>query len=205
MIVRLPQQHVARPPGDGAPHGAFDNSPERYGQIVERNLNAAFRVARRCGVSPAHLDDVLQDAFLIVASKLANVAPESERTFVVSVTIRVAANWRRGQRRKAEDAIAHIDELASRVPTPEHETQRLEGLHLLDAALAEMTAEQREVFILAELEQCTCNEIARELNMKEAAIVSRLRRARESFDAFCRAFQATDAPSLLLEGGMTHG
>lgn len=230
MIVRPLRQRVPGRPGDSEPHcgieslgieslgveapavetraverGSFEHSAERYSRVVEQNLNAAYRVARRCGVSPAHLDDVLQDAFLIVATKLAQVAPESQRTFVVSVTIRVAANWRRGQRRKPEDAVAHIDELAGNVPTPEHEAHRLEGLQLLDAVLAQMTAEQREVFILAELEQCTCSEIARQLKVKEAAIVSRLRRARATFDAFCHAFQSGEAPSPLLEGRMTHG
>lgn len=188
-----------------SPAGPFEDSSERYQRVVAENLNAAFRVARRCGVNEASVDDVLQEVFLIVATKLSSVAPESQRTFVVSVTIRVAANWRRLQQRRAEDAIAHLDELASGVANPEHETQRLEGLRLLDGVLAQMTSEQREVFILVELEQCSCAEIARQLGLKEAAIVSRLRRARESFESSCLALQGDYHPALLLEGEVTHG
>lgn len=206
MTVRSPGQDVARIPGDHArERRTCEDAAQRYNQVVEQNLNAAFRVARRCGVGAAHLDDVLQEAFLIVAAKLDDVALESQRAFVVSVTIRVAANWRRSQRRRAEDAVVQVEQLPGSAPSPELEAYRLEGLQLLDAALAQMTPEQREVFILAELEQNTCGEIARQLGAKEPAVVSRLRRARESFDAFCRAFQADSAASLHLDGGVTYG
>ncbi len=206
MTVRSPRQDMARIPREHASEGrTFEDRAERYNQVVEQNLNAAFRVARRCGVGAAHLDDVLQEAFLIVAAKLDDVAPESQRAFVVSVTIRVAANWRRSQRRRAEDGGVQVEQLPAHAPSPELEVHRLEGLQLLDAALAQMTAEQREVFILAELEQNTCSEIARQLGAKEPAVVSRLRRARESFDAFCKAFQADSAAALLLDGDVTYG
>jgi RNA polymerase sigma-70 factor (ECF subfamily) len=44
-----------------------------------------------------------------------------------------------------------------------------------------MTDAQREAFILFDLEQLTAPEIAEQLGLPEAAIVSRVRRAREVF------------------------
>jgi RNA polymerase sigma-70 factor, ECF subfamily len=206
MTLRLPWEDAARTPRDRTKgRAAFEDSDDRYKRLVEQNLNVAYRVARRCGVGAANLDDVLQEVFVLVANKLAEVQPESERAFIVSVTIRVSANWRRTQRRRAEELGGQLEELPGVAPNPEHEAYRLQGLQLLDAAIQRMTAEQREVFILAELEQCTCSEIARQLGAKEAAIVSRLRRARESFDAFCSAFQSEGAATLIYKGGMTHG
>ena len=50
-----------------------------------------------------------------------------------------------------------------------------------------MTELQREVFILMELEQLTAREVAEQIQIAEAAVVSRLRRAREVFYEFCQS------------------
>ena len=52
-----------------------------------------------------------------------------------------------------------------------------------------MTPGQRVVFTLFELEELTAREIAEQLELPEAAVVSRLRRAREVFQSFCRRRQ----------------
>lgn len=62
--------------------------------------------------------------------------------------------------------------------------ERARKLELLSAALASMTEPQREAFILFELEQLTAREIAEQLQQPEAAIVSRVRRARAAFASF---------------------
>jgi hypothetical protein len=52
-----------------------------------------------------------------------------------------------------------------------------------------MTEGQREVFILTELEELTAREVGLHLGLPEAAVVSRLRRAREVFKGFCASWQ----------------
>ena len=58
---------------------------------------------------------------------------------------------------------------------------RARQLALLTRALDAMTPAQREAFTLFDLEQLTAREIAEQLGLPEAAIVSRVRRAREVF------------------------
>lgn len=184
--------------------GDLDLAADRYERVVEQNLNAAWRVARRCGVHANHLDDVIQEVFLVVARKLPDVAPHAERAFVAAVTTRVAANWRRCQARHPEVPMGWLEE----VPVIDNHAfeafERRQGLQLLQESLELMTDVQREVFVLTELEQLTALEIAAQLSLNEATVVSRLRRAREVFRRFCRQQQKRSNPKRLpnaLEAG----
>ena len=62
--------------------------------------------------------------------------------------------------------------------------ERARKLELLQTGLESMTEQQRETFILFELEQLTAREIAEQLQLPEAAVVSRVRRARAAFASF---------------------
>lgn len=87
-------------------------SAERYNRIVEENLSGVWRVAGRCGVHASSLDDVIQEVSLVVARKLKQVETGAEREFVVAVTVRVAANWKRTQRRRREDPVSWLEEMS---------------------------------------------------------------------------------------------
>lgn len=182
-------------PGD-AP---FDASTQRYNRVVEEQLDVAWRVARRSGVPVAYVDDVLQEAFLIVVAKLSRIAPAAERAFVASVTLRVSANWRRSRKRRPEDPVGGLDDLPA-LPAPVFsDAERVDGLNLLRKALDDMTDEQRETFVLVELEQLTVPETCRQLGLGEAAVTSRLRRARDVFRRRCAAAEESPLPVGALE------
>jgi RNA polymerase sigma-70 factor (ECF subfamily) len=139
----------------------------RLEQIAERHLNAAWRVARRCGVPSDQLDDVVQEVFIIVSRKLDEISLDQERAFVTGTTVRVAANLRRSLRRRLEEPLDTPDLLVDRLGEVPQEalSRRREGLQLLDAALTGMTDGQREVFVLCELEELTAREIGQHLGM----------------------------------------
>lgn len=161
----------------------------RFQRVAMENLDAAWRVARRCGIHSDQLPDVVQEVFLVVSKRLAEISPERERAFVVGTTVRVSANWRRAHRRRREDALREDCPQSLSEPSQEADATRRLGLELLDEALRCMTQGQREVFVLTELEQLTAREIAEQLQLEEAAVVSRLRRAREAFQLFCDTWQ----------------
>jgi RNA polymerase sigma-70 factor (ECF subfamily) len=141
------------------------------------------------GVDPSYLDDVIQEVFLVVARKLPQVEVDRERAFVAAVTTRVSANWRRTQRRRPEELLGWVEELSVAEAPDFGPAERRQGLELLQKSLDLMTDAQREVFILAELEQLTAAEIAKQLELPEAAVVSRLRRSRKAFRRFCKQQQ----------------
>ncbi len=170
---------------------SLNRRTQRFNSIARTDLDAAWRVARRCGVSQAELDDVVQEVFIIVGRRLDEIAVGRERAFVIATTVRVAANWRRALSRRREQSLEDVPlaSVGTADETQEAVASKREGLELIDAALRDMTEEQRDVFILTELEQLTAKEVAQELAIRETAVVSRLRRARQAFFDFCQRCQ----------------
>ena len=173
----------------------------RVQQIVLEHLNAIWRTARRLGVPPSDVDDVAQEVALVVLRRESAIQPGKERAFVIGSTARIASNWRRSRRRQpqpladaatgvAEVGLAELAALDGAGPWAQDASlERAQGLALLEAALREMTPKQRVVFTLFELEEVSARDIAEQLEIPEAAVVSRLRRGREVFQSFCRRRQ----------------
>jgi RNA polymerase sigma-70 factor, ECF subfamily len=165
----------------------------RLRRVAAENLRAAWRVAKRCGVARGELDDVVQEVFIVVCRRLGDIPRDRERAFVVGTTVRVAANFRRSERRRPALSVsgAELETFPAGAFSPEAQAARSEGLEVLDRALNRMTQPQRAVFILCELEQLTAAEAAEQLSLEAAAVVSRLRRAREVFREFCEQWQSS--------------
>jgi RNA polymerase sigma-70 factor (ECF subfamily) len=166
------------------------DAEQRVVRIVRQHLDLVYRLARRLGVVNRDLEDIAQEVMLVVVRRLDVIEPSKERAFVAATTLRVTANWRRQRRRRPEDPSDELEALAARNGPPlprtahahgEQGVERARKLELLQAALESMTEQQRETFILFELEQLTAREIADQLQLPEAAVVSRVRRAREAF------------------------
>jgi RNA polymerase sigma-70 factor (ECF subfamily) len=68
-------------------------------------------------------------------------------------------------------------------PNPEEALQREQARERLDQVLAAMDFDLRTVFVLYEIEELTVRQIAELLEMKLGTVSSRLRRAREVFEA----------------------
>src|SRR5262245_11421018 len=79
--------------------------PDRLRMLLDQHFREVWRVLRRLGVPLATVDDSAQQVFIIAARKLALVRPGSERAFLTSTAVRVAANARRAAvRRELADA-----------------------------------------------------------------------------------------------------
>jgi RNA polymerase sigma-70 factor, ECF subfamily len=182
-----------------APCGSSEPSAveaARVRDVVVRHLDAVCRTAQRLGVGAADLDDLAQEVALVVMKRAPAIEAGKERAFMLATAVRITANWWRARRRQRERVaelaadVAGVEAIEATVaPAQERELERTRGLALLDAALAEMTDGQRAAFVLFELEELSAKEIAEQLEIPEAAVVSRVRRAREMFQRFCRQCQ----------------
>lgn len=165
----------------------------RIEKIVREHLDAVWRTARRLGVRDGDLEDVAQEVLVVVLRRLEDIEVDRERAFVIAATVRVTANWRRSRRRRPEDSSDSMEKAADGAgvfggredTAQEQSVERTRKLMLLETALREMTEAQRAAFTMFELEQLTAREIAIELGVPEAAVVSRVRRAREVFRRCC--------------------
>jgi RNA polymerase sigma-70 factor (ECF subfamily) len=177
-------------------------SPEqslRFRALVDAHFAFIWRYLRGLGVLEAHADDASQHVFLVVLQKLDAIAPGSERSFLIGTALGVAANARRAQSRQRDMLIdAPIFEHRDERPDPEEQAQSKEAVTLLDQFLSSLSDDLRDVFILFELEGMTMAEIAESTGTAPGTVASRLRRAREEFQAAAKRLQAT---TRRMEGG----
>ena len=161
---------------------ALVQSPPSLESVYREHFKAVWRVLRRLGVAPAQLDDAAQDVFLVVHRKLAGVDGSGPlRSWVFAITVRVASDYRRRSGRRRTEPLADV--FADAAPGPAEQTELLEEVRLLEALLGELDEKKREVFVLAELEQLSVPEIATALEVNANTVYSRLRSARQHFDA----------------------
>jgi RNA polymerase sigma-70 factor (ECF subfamily) len=158
--------------------------------MVDGHFNFIWRYLRGLGVPEANVDDAAQQVFLVAAQKIESVVVGSERSFLVGTALGVAANARRAYARRQEVSDGALAARMDEAPSPEERTEAKQGLAVLDQFLESLPEELRVVFILFELEGLTMSAIAETLNLPQGTVASRLRRAREDFQAMARRFQA---------------
>jgi len=151
---------------------------------LQTNFALVWRSLRRFGVPEADLDDAAQHAFITLSARLAEVTPGAERSFLLGTCQRLAANQRRKLARRREVADEEPDRRPFRGLDPELAMLEKQRRHKLDEGLAELPLDQRAVFVLFELEGFALREIAASLAIPLGTVTSRLRRAREKFEAW---------------------
>ena len=163
-----------------------------FADVYETYFDFVWRSARRLGVRDASLDDVLQDVFVTVYRRLPAFEGRSLlKTWIYGVVRHTVQDYRRTLRRKPSEALEHEppDVLAD---SPHDCAVRTEGARLLDAVLAELDDDLREVFVLSELEQMSAPELAAALSLNVNTVYSRLRSARANFDAALKRLRSRD-------------
>jgi RNA polymerase sigma-70 factor (ECF subfamily) len=140
-----------------------------------------WRCLRRCGLRESDADDVAQQVFLVLNQKLQEVRPGEERAFLYGTARYIAARWRRSQSRRQEEPEGLIGALRSKTPTPDEALEQRRAWEQLAQILECMSENQRDVFILHEVEQLTMAEVGLALGVAAGTVASRLRRARATF------------------------
>jgi len=155
----------------------------RLRRMVEEHHAFVWRNLRRIGTLAADADELVQEAFLVASRRLSDIPKECERSFLVTTAIRIAANHRRSFTREQAriDYISRVD--SDSTPNPEEALQHEQARERLDQVIAAMDFDLRTVFVLYEIEELTVRQIAELLEMKLGTVSSRLRRAREVFEA----------------------
>jgi RNA polymerase sigma-70 factor, ECF subfamily len=135
-----------------------------------------WRTLRRRGLSPDAAADATQETFLITVGRLADIAPDSERAFLIGTALRVA----RTLGRKTSNWQLDMD-MDLRVSGARNASDDQAEIEFCDLALSKVKPELAEVFVLYEIEGLSSPEIAALLEIPLGSVASRLRRAREQF------------------------
>jgi RNA polymerase sigma-70 factor (ECF subfamily) len=163
-----------------------------FARVYDEYFAFVWRSARRLGVPEASLDDVVQDVFVTVYRRLPDFEGRSQlKTWIFGILRHTISDLRRGQRRKPTSALDQ-EPADLREASPQDAAARAEGVKLLHEALASLPDDQREVFVLAELEQLSSPEIAAALDVNLNTVYSRLRSARQEFEAALKRLRSRD-------------
>lgn len=170
-----------------------EGGPRQFAAVYEEYFEFVWRTARRLGVRPDAVDDVVQETFLVVHRRLSEPRSSSLRTWLYGVTVLTVRNHRRSLRRKSPHLQAgpvDPDRLPSAALGPDVSARKAEAARALEAILDGLDDDKRTVFVLVELEQLTVPEVAQIVEANANTVYSRLRLAREEFDAAVRRYRA---------------
>lgn len=150
---------------------------ERYAELVRRYRDRYARYAARMLGSADAAEDAVQDAFIRAFDQLAQCRdPENfVGWFFLILRNRCLAERRRAKRHTGTDDPA-VPALVAPGGT-DREVERREAIAALEEALLELTAEQREVFVLKHVEGWSYDEIAQRTGVGIPALKMRMHRA----------------------------
>ena len=177
-----------------APDPAYDVPP--FQAIYRQYLDFVWSSAGHLGARRDVIDDVVQDVFLVVHSKLATLQrPEALRSWIYGIVRRTVSDYRRSRRtRDAAGARLGAEFKSSRPsqPSPLDMAERSAELELLESVLAELDEPKREVFVMVEVLEMTVPEVVQALEIPLNTAYSRLRMARQSFEEVLAKYEARD-------------
>ena len=154
-----------------------------FNLLYDEHFAFVWRNVQRLGIRQPETDDVVQEVFIVIHRKLETFEPRTSiRAWIFGILKHVARTHRRTCARKQPPSSCEAHRLADVVQLgPEEHLQRSEATRALEVILDSMQEDQREVFILVELEQMNGPEIADALGISVNTVYSRLRAAREHF------------------------
>lgn len=164
--------------------------------VYEEHFRYVWRCLRGLGVRDAALDDALQDVFVVVQRRLPEYDGRGElRTWLYAIALRVAHKyWSRAHKDSERAAEPELAESAAPSADLEQGAEQKQRLALARAALSALDEDKRTVFVLARIEQMSAPEIARIVGVPLNTVYSRLRAAREAFEAEVRRLQSQRRP-----------
>ena len=163
---------------------AEDHAEEAFTELVRRHLPLVHATALRRVGGDAHLaQDVTQTVFISLARKAPALQGHASLAgwLYLSTHHATAEVVRREQRRKQREASAHTMHLASTPDDPPVDPAALRPL--LDDALVELKADDREAVVLRFFGQRSFAEIGAALRITEEAARKRVDRALEKLQA----------------------
>lgn len=148
-------------------------------QGLYRNHLRELREFARRRVGPEASDDVVQDAFLRLAACGRLEALDNPRAYLYRVTANAAFDHGRRLQRLGELPLIEGDsaEQEALEPGPEQQMEQLSRLRRCHAALLELPAPVREVFLLHRLDGMPQAQIASELGIPKRTVERYVARA----------------------------
>jgi RNA polymerase sigma-70 factor, ECF subfamily len=154
-------------------------------ELYDAYSDFVYRSLLSLGVASSHAEDAMQDVFLVANRHLSAFEGTFYKAWLFRLAHSIARNIRRSTKRTEStsiDAVELVDQRAS----PFEGAAQAEEVRLLHALLEHLDEGQREVFVLAELEQLPHLEIAAALGVHVNTVANRLHAARLTLERLLR-------------------
>lgn len=148
-----------------------------FASLYRENFAFVWRVLRRLGVPPAQIEDAAQEVFVIVHRRRDRWTHGSARSWLFGIARRVASDARRTNRRTDR----RLRAVAEAAPHRSDPNGRMEAADFVARVLETMDPDKRVVFVLADIEGLTAQEICDAIDVNVNTIYARLRAARKIF------------------------
>lgn len=172
-----------------------------FDRLITGHADALHRFALSLGVSGAELDDVLQESFVSAWRAAATFRGDGT---VRSWLLTIVRNAVRQSQRKTLGERAHwaplesaesMESIADRAGWGRTDHGAAADAHeVVTRALAQLSAEDREILLLREIEELSGDHTAQALNLTLSAMKSRLHRARLRLAAAVRELERDTPP-----------
>ena len=137
---------------------------------------------QRLGARPADLDDLYQEVILVVHRRLGDYDPAAPlRPWLFGICVRVVAGWRRRAHIRREQLVDVLPESRAATPAPDEDLERVRAQAALREILDTLDLERRAVFVMYEIDELPCAQIAEMIGVPVGTVHSRLHAARKEF------------------------
>lgn len=163
------------------------SDPPTLAGLYRAHADLVWRTLVRMGVAESEVEDLVHEVFLVARRLLPDYdatrgAPSS---WLYGLARGVAANWRRG-RSRASRRLALVEPPEADVPV-DRDLDRTRAVALVERFVATLEPDQREAFVLCDIEGMRGPEAAAALGHTSNQVYSRLRLARRHLAEFLAA------------------
>jgi RNA polymerase sigma-70 factor, ECF subfamily len=163
--------------------------------IHTEHADFVWLTLQRLGVRDADVEDLLQEVFVVVHRRLHTFDGSARMTtWLFGICVRVAAAYRRRAYFRREHPTADIPEqVMPEEASPETAAQAGEARARLYSILDSMDLEDRALFVMFEIDEVSCEQIAEMLGVPLGTVYSRLHAARQAFQKALTRFEARES------------
>jgi RNA polymerase sigma-70 factor (ECF subfamily) len=185
----MPEAHVQPAPNPTGP------LPEGlvWEDVYRAHFKPVWKLLARLGTPKNELEDLAHEVFLTAFRREDAYDPARPlRPWLFGIASRLASDHRQRAFVQREDVTDEVPERAATIsgPVAEKAVERRQAQSLLTEVLASLDGEKRAVFVMHELEGMTVPDIAKVVDVPVATAYSRLRLARDQFEAAVQRVRA---------------
>lgn len=159
----------------------FGRAPLSAAAVIRAHHQSILRFLRRRGASPDDALDIAQDAYVRFLRYEGATTIESPSAMLFRIAGNVAADHGRAaavrRRLRSFDADAHDTEIVSEHPSPERELAAEQIMAAVRLAIAALSPQCRNVFLLSRLDGLTYSEIAARCRISVKTVEKHVSRA----------------------------